>query len=349
VSAWFHRAQSSAPQVAQDPDLLLSVQGLVKRFGPVHAVDGFDLEVRPGEICGLVGPDGAGKTTTLRLVLGLMHPDAGRCLVLGRDVQTGGASVRSQMGYLSQAYALYGDLSVEENLSFFGHLFGLSRREYKKRRDRLLAITDLTEFTSRPAGALSGGMYKKLALACALLHEPKLLVLDEPTNGVDPVSRLQLWELVAEFASQSMGVLVSTPLMEEAARCHRVSVMHRGRSLVEGRPQNLVADLADHTFRLHVADAPDSAQKLEPVVMALSVESRTSLRVVVRSGEEHRLRALAAELDARMEPAAASFEDRFILSVVQAEQSAGDRSSGEGGRRDDGPPSGGDRGERDGR
>lgn len=324
MSAWFHRSRASVDR-AQDSDLLLSVQGLVKRFGSVQAVDGFDLEVRPGEIYGLVGPDGAGKTTTLRLVLGLMKPDAGRCLVLGRDVQTGGASVRSQMGYLSQAYALYGDLSVEENLSFFGQLFGLSRHEYRKRRDRLLAITDLAEFTRRPAGALSGGMYKKLALACALLHEPKLLVLDEPTNGVDPVSRLQLWELVAEFAAQSMGVLVSTPLMEEAARCHRVSVMHRGRSLVEGRPQDLVADLAEHTFRLHLADSPRAAEKLDSVVMALSVESRTSLRVVVRPGEEHRLRALAAELGARMEPAAASFEDRFILSVVQAERDAGER------------------------
>lgn len=213
----------------------IEIRGLVRRFGPVEALRGVDLSVEAGEIFGLVGPDGAGKTTMIRAISGLILPDGGSVRVLGLSPD----DAREQIGLMPQQYSLYGDLSVIENLRFFGRLFVLPRAVWQARVDRLLAITRLAPFVDRRADALSGGMYKKLALACALLHEPPVLLLDEPTNGVDPVSRRELWDLLYGFVADGMTVLVSTPYMDEAERCHRVALLHHGRILDQGDPTAL--------------------------------------------------------------------------------------------------------------
>lgn len=221
--------------------MLLEADNLCRRFGDTVALDGLSLSVDAKEIYGLVGPDGAGKTTTIRILAGVMGPDAGTARVKGMDPLSGAQAVRTELGYMPQQYSLYGDLSVEENLRFFARMFCLSSTEYAERRARLLSITRLERFQDRRADALSGGMYKKLALACSLLPRPSVLLLDEPTNGVDPVSRRELWDLLFELASEGMGILVSTAYMDEAARCHRVGLINDGRLLLEGRPSELVS------------------------------------------------------------------------------------------------------------
>jgi ABC-2 type transport system ATP-binding protein len=228
----------SASGPAADPGAPAVVaRGLVRRFGAVTALDGLGFEVRPGELYGLVGADGAGKTTTLRALAGLVRLDGGEVRVLGHD--PAGGKVRERLGLMPQQYSLYRDLTVSENLKFFSRLYVLPRALFRERADRLLAITRLAPFVDRRADALSGGMYKKLALACALLHEPEVLLLDEPTNGVDPVSRRELWALLHEFVHGGMSVIVSTPYMDEAERCHRVGLVHRGRLLLDGDPREL--------------------------------------------------------------------------------------------------------------
>jgi ABC-2 type transport system ATP-binding protein len=200
---------------------ILVAKGLCRRFAEVEALRGLELAVVPGEIYGMVGPDGAGKTTAIRLMTGVIGPTSGQVRVAGYD-PLGESAVRDILGYMPQQYSLYGDLTVGENLTFFAAMFSLPGAVYRERRERLLAITRLARFVDRRADALSGGMYKKLALACALLHRPRLLVLDEPTNGVDPVSRREFWDLLRDFAQEGMAIVLSTPYMDEAARCHRV-------------------------------------------------------------------------------------------------------------------------------
>jgi ABC-2 type transport system ATP-binding protein len=219
----------------------LEARRMEKRFGKVEALAGMAFAVRAGELYGLVGPDGAGKTTAIRALAGLIDLDAGEARVLGMDPRSGG-EVREALGLLPQQYSLYRDLTVMENLRFFSRLYVLPRDVFRKRAERLLAITRLTPFVDRRADQLSGGMYKKLALAAALLHEPRVLLLDEPTNGVDPVSRRELWALLHEFVEHGMAVVISTPYMDEAERCHRVGLVHRGRLLLEGDPARLLGD-----------------------------------------------------------------------------------------------------------
>jgi len=216
-------------------------RALRRRFGAVTALDGLGFEVARGELYGLVGPDGAGKTTAIRAVAGLIDLDGGEVRVCGLDPLRDGA-VREKIGLMPQQYSLYRDLTVAENLRFFARLSVLPKAVYQARAERLLAITRLAPFTGRRADQLSGGMYKKLALACALLHQPEVLLLDEPTNGVDPVSRRELWGLLHEFVEGGMAVLLSTPYMDEAERCHRVGLIHHGRLLLEGAPAALLAD-----------------------------------------------------------------------------------------------------------
>jgi ABC-2 type transport system ATP-binding protein len=216
-------------------------RGLRRRFGAVTALDGLGLEVARGELYGLVGPDGAGKTTAIRALAGLIDLDGGEVRILGLDPARDG-TVRERLGLMPQQYSLYRDLTVGENLRFFGRLATLPGALYRERSARLLALTRLAPFVDRRADQLSGGMYKKLALSCALITEPEVLLLDEPTNGVDPVSRRELWALLHEFVEHGMAVLISTPYMDEAERCHRVGLVHRGRLLLEGEPTRLLAD-----------------------------------------------------------------------------------------------------------
>jgi ABC-2 type transport system ATP-binding protein len=229
-------------------EAVITARGLVRRFGRVEALAGFDVTVRRGELFGLVGPDGAGKTTAIRVLTGLLDADGGEARVLGRDPARGGTALREAIGLMPQQASLYRDLTVAENLRFFARLYTLPRPTFAARAERLLALTRLAPFADRRADALSGGMYKKLALACALLHEPELLVLDEPTNGVDPVSRRELWALLHEFVQGGMTVLVSTPYMDEPERCDRVALVHRGRVVLEGAPGALLAEGRHRSF-----------------------------------------------------------------------------------------------------
>jgi ABC-2 type transport system ATP-binding protein len=227
--------------------MALEAQDLRRRFHTTIALDGLSFAVRSGTLHGLVGPDGAGKTTAIRALAGLITLDGGQAWVLGKDIAKDGSSSRALLGLMPQEASLYPDLSVAEHLRFFGRIFGLSKTDYLDRSQRLLEITRLSPFLSRRAGALSGGMYKKLGLACALLHQPKVLILDEPTVGVDPVSRRELWNLLYEFVQTGMTILLSTPYMDEAERCHQVTVIHHGHVLIEGDPRGLLAQMPKGT------------------------------------------------------------------------------------------------------
>ncbi len=225
---------------------------VTKRYGSTAAVNELSLSVDGGEMFGLIGPDGAGKTTTIRLICGLLHPDAGRIDVLGVDPVRKHRHLTDSVGYLSQRFSLYGDLSIDENVAFFAEIHGV--RDYAARRDRLLAMTQLTPFRDRLADRLSGGMKQKLALACTLVHEPKLIVLDEPTTGVDPISRREFWKLLGEFLSHGITIVLSTPYLDEAERCTRVALLHEGRLLALDRPGTLRAVMGGGLHEVIVGD-----------------------------------------------------------------------------------------------
>ena len=221
---------------------VVQLSNVTKRFGAVDALAGLTFDVRQGEMFGLIGPDGAGKTTAIRLLCGLLHPDAGQIRVLDVDPGRDRRAIAAGVGYLSQRFTLYGDLTVDENIAFFAEIHGV--RAYRPRRDRLLEMTRLTPFRNRRADRLSGGMKQKLALACTLVHEPRLILLDEPTTGVDPVSRREFWKLLSEALAGGITILMSTPYMDEAERCTRIALIHEGRTLAVDEPAAIRGDAA---------------------------------------------------------------------------------------------------------
>ncbi len=231
-------------------EYLIEVNDLSKSFDGAAAVDGLNLQVRPGEMVGLVGPDGAGKTTAMRLLCGALRPDSGSMRVAGYPVPEQVEKAREEIGYLAQRFSLYGDLTVKENLDFFGEVFDMDDAERAERSRDLLRFAGLEEFANRPAVALSGGMQKKLGLACALVHRPKVLLLDEPTGGVDPVARQEFWHLLIGLLRGGSAVLVSTPYMDEAMRFNRVIFMNHGRALKQGAPRDLMGSLAGNILEL---------------------------------------------------------------------------------------------------
>ena len=208
---------------------MIETRGLTRRFGELVAVDHLDLRVERGEIFGLVGPDGAGKTTTLRMLCALMNPSEGSATVAGHDVAREAQAVKDRIGYMAQRFGLYGDLTVDENMAFYGDLFGIVGREREELSERLLRMTRMAPFRGRQAGRLSGGMKQKLALMCTLLHRPEVLFLDEPTNGVDPVSRRDFWTILYQLLKDGITVFLTTAYLDEAERCNRVGLMHNGR------------------------------------------------------------------------------------------------------------------------
>lgn len=263
-------------------DLILAT-GLEKQFGKVHAVDGINLHLDSGEIYGLVGPDGAGKTTLLRLLCGVLHPDKGRVALCGFDMVKNPERARQSIGYLAQRFALYEDLTVLENLRFFAEVRGLTAEEWKPRSLEILDFVGLAEFADRSAGHLSGGMKQKLGLAAALVHRPPLLLLDEPTTGVDPVTRQDFWQLIIRLVTQEdVSVLVSTPYMDEASRCMRLAFISNGRILLEGTPKELRSRLEGRILEL--SGQPISllrmiAHKTEDIEDAQMFGGRLHLRV----------------------------------------------------------------------
>jgi ABC-2 type transport system ATP-binding protein len=218
---------------------IIETRGLTRRFWELTAVDHVDLTVMRGEIFGLVGPDGAGKTTMLRMLCGLMDPTEGSARVAGHDVAKESRAVKDQIGYMAQRFGLYADLTVEENMVFYADLFGIVGAERELLKLQLLKMTRMEPFRARQAGRLSGGMKQKLALMCTLLHRPQILLLDEPTNGVDPLSRRDFWVILHQLLDGGITILMTTAYLDEAERCHRVGLMHRGKLIGCAPPDDM--------------------------------------------------------------------------------------------------------------
>ena len=261
----------------------ISVRGLTKRYGTTEAVRGIDLEVEAGEIFGLIGPDGAGKTSTFQILGGVMEATAGQAELLGQPAR----QARDHVGYLTQAFSLYLDLSVTENLRYIGELRRVPPPEIARRGARYLTMFGMERFTDRLAGRLSGGMKQKLALACALVAEPRVLLLDEPTTGVDPVSRREFWDALAELSTQGMTILLATPYLDEAERCHRVALMHDGRIHRTGSPAELRRSLGLERLEVHAADLRRAADVLAARDEIVDVQRfGDRLDVMVRDAKE---------------------------------------------------------------
>lgn len=305
-------------------DVLVRVSSLVRRYGPVVAVDGLSFEVRRGDMFGLIGPDGAGKTTTLRTVLGLLHPDEGSVETCGMVPSASKRALSSRVGYLSQRFSLYGDLTVDENVEFFADIHGVAG--WRPLRDRLLEMVRMTPFRSRLAERLSGGMKQKLALACTLVHTPELLVLDEPTTGVDPVSRRDFWRLLATLQRQGLTILLTTPYLDEAERCTRVALVNEGRLLTTDAPDVLRAAAPGLMVEIVARPRREAAALLAGRPDVGEVETfgerlHVTLPAVPRAEGAATAAALAEALEARgleveiARPTIPSLEDVFIQRI----------------------------------
>jgi ABC-2 type transport system ATP-binding protein len=298
---------------------IIQAVNLTRRFGDLTAVDKVNFDIAPGEIFCLVGPDGAGKTTALRLLCGLMDPTEGSIIIAGHDVAKEPDAVRDQIGYMAQRFGLYADLTVNENMNFYADLFGIVGRERLELTQALLRMARLEPFRKRPAGKLSGGMKQKLALICTLLHKPRVLFLDEPTNGVDPVSRRDFWAILYQLVTDGLTVFVATAYLDEAERANRVALMHRGRLIRCDTPRKLRDDLDHSYFAIHSEDPRKTRQALE---------GRDGVLSVLPAGEDLRLildeRAASAEelttvTPFRWQRIMPSLEDVFIALVRHEE------------------------------
>lgn len=241
---------------------VIRTDNLSKRFKDITAVDRLTISVAEGELFGLVGSDGAGKTTTMRMLVGIMDPSEGQAWVAGRHTVKEAEPLKDDIGYMSQRFALYPDLSVMENLHFYADIHGLNRKDREPRVDRLLAFSNLAPFRDRPAGKLSGGMKQKLGLACALIHTPKILFLDEPTNGVDPVSRRDFWRILHQLLREGVTIFVTTAYLDEADRCNRVGLIHNGRLLACDTPDRLRTLMSGAILEIKTGNARKSASLL---------------------------------------------------------------------------------------
>ncbi len=304
---------------------MIATQGLSRSFKKTEAVVDLDLSIQPGELFGLVGPDGAGKTTTLRLLAGLLDLTDGEATVDGFDLRTQSEAVKPHVGYMAQQFSLYGELSVVENLNFFAEVFDVSPSDINDRSERLLAFAGLEAFRDRRAAHLSGGMQKKLALACTLIHEPTLLLLDEPTTGVDPVSRREFWDILTDLYTQGTTIVVSTPYMDEADRCSRVGLMYQGRLVKVDTPKAIRAPLEGRVIELQ----PDDWQAARAIAGGLPgvEEVQTygeTLHLLVDSGKR-RLPEIEAQLRQRnigfqrVRVAPARMEEAFISIISRLE------------------------------
>jgi ABC-2 type transport system ATP-binding protein len=297
----------------------IELTGVVKSYGAAKAVSDMSLSVDRGQMFGLIGPDGAGKTTAIRLICGLLAPDAGRIRVLGRDPVREHRDITERVGYLSQRFSLYGDLSVDENIEFFAEIHGV--RDYRARREQLLELTQLIPFRGRLADRLSGGMKQKLALACTLVHEPEVVLLDEPTTGVDPISRREFWKLLSSFLARGVTILMSTPYLDEAERCTRVALVHEGRVLAADEPARLRGLITEPMVEVMTggsAGAVDLVGNMPGVVSAQSFGDRLHIALAAEADAVERFgRALQATplADAPVRRVLPSLEDVFIARL----------------------------------
>lgn len=298
-------------------------EGLTKSFPGVHAVDGLSFNVRPSEIFGLVGPDGAGKTTTLRMLAGIMPPDSGRATIGGSDVGRDPESAKRSLSYMPQRFGLYEDLTVNENIRFYADLFGVRKAEREARSAQLLQAAGMSEFRTRMAGKLSGGMKQKLGLVCALIHRPKVILLDEPTTGVDPVSRRDFWRILYELIAEGVAILTTTAYLDEAERCHRVALMHQGKLLFADTPANLKAKLGKDVLSVTSADPRSLRGTLEHAEGISSlVLTGDGVHVVVDDASRRipEFKARLAKADVRfdaMQEVVPTIEDLFVDAVTR--------------------------------
>lgn len=309
---------------------MIRAEGLCKAFGSVQAVQDLSLEVRAGEIYGLLGPDGAGKTTTMRLLCGALQPDAGRVTIAGYDLARQVDEARAQLGYLPQRFSLYEELTVLENLRFFAETRGIPRQEWYPRSMEILDFVGLAPFVHRRAGHLSGGMKQKLGLAVALVHRPRVLLLDEPTNGVDPITRQEFWQLLIRLMrEEGVAILLSTPYLDEAARCSRVGLMRQGRLLVEDTPTALRQRLEGRVLALFgepLRAWQNALQQVDSVEAVYAFGDRLHLRLREARAAASVVRAVRRMARrqgwtlVRCETIRPSLEDVFLALLPQAQE-----------------------------
>jgi ABC-2 type transport system ATP-binding protein len=260
----------------------IEVKGLSKSYGRVQAVDDFSFTVGERELVALAGPDGAGKTTLFRSICGLIEFDRGEIRIAGHDVRVDFESIKPRLGYMPQAFSLYPDLSVEENLRFYAGIFGMDRRAFEVKKRQLYEFSGLGRFSGRRAEHLSGGMKQKLALSCSLIHDPEVLVLDEPTTGVDPLSRRQFWEILKELRDRGVSIVVSTPYMDELGLADRAVLMNMGRKLAEGAPKDLVRGYKGKVFMVTSVPTTEEMKHLAGIEGVVARRYGASLRVYAR-------------------------------------------------------------------
>jgi ABC-2 type transport system ATP-binding protein len=301
-------------------DVAIETHGLTRRFGTLTAVDHLDLSVRRGEVYGFLGPNGCGKSTTIRMLCGLLLPSEGDIHVLGLSIPRQAEALKRRIGYMTQKFSLYDDLSVIENLDFVASVHGLTPAAAKTRLDELMHTYRLNELRKQLAGTLSGGQKQRLALAAAVLNKPELLFLDEPTSAVDPQSRRDFWNALFALADAGTTLLVSTHYMDEAERCHRLAILQRGRLITEGSPRELMDALPGRTLHVECNSPRKAQQALEHVDGVQScAQIGASLRVLAEDGDDVRARierALAdIGLEAKIEPTDPNLEDVFVAAI----------------------------------
>jgi len=307
---------------------LIAVAGLAKRFGSLKAVDDLGFAVAPGEIFGLVGPDGAGKTTAMRMLAGVMRADAGTIAIDGIDVVGDPERAKQHISYMPQRFGLYEDLTVTENIRFYADLFSVPRKLREERTVRLLAASGMSAFGKRLAGQLSGGMKQKLGLTCALIHSPRVVLLDEPTTGVDPVSRREFWHILYSLRSEGVSILISTAYLDEAERCHRLALLHRGRMLYCDTPSGLKSRMPGALLAIGTDDAHalrDRLLLLPGVSSVLSVGDGVHVHVddaALRVPEIRSALTASGLAFGRIEPTAPTIEDLFVTLLGSSEPAA---------------------------
>ncbi len=308
---------------------IIQTEGLSRNFKSTRAVDALDLDIQPGELFGLVGPDGAGKTTTLRLLAGLLNITEGSASIAGYDLKSQPEAIKPHIGYMAQQFSLYAELTVLENLHFFAEIYEVDKGDLAERTDHLLDFAGLTEFVDRRAAHLSGGMQKKLALACTLIHQPEILLLDEPTTGVDPISRREFWNILTDLHLDGTTILVSTPYMDEADRCSRVGLMYAGHLVICDTPKSIRGRIQADLVELYPQDWNAAHELIQPLEGVIEVQTYgESLHILVDSGEE-RLSQIESALkeqgiiyhNARLAPT--RMEEAFISLIRQMEDEPG--------------------------
>lgn len=313
-------------------DLVIDVQGLSKSFGGRPVVRDVDIQVRRGEICGFLGPNGSGKTTTIRMLCGLLTPDAGEGTCLGYDIRRQAPLIKREVGYMTQRFSLWDDLTVTENLEFMCRIYGLSAATRRSRMQERIHDYDLRSFVGQRAGTLSGGQRQRLALAAATLHDPELLLLDEPTSAVDPQNRRDFWENLFALVAAGTTILVSTHYMDEAERCHRLAILDLGRIAAEGEPKQLARAIDATVIEIECADLTAARRALATVPEVRSVaQLGNRLHVLVHrdaADPEGRLASCLAGYcaDARVERVGATLEDVFV-AATQLRRSAFERAA----------------------